>query len=251
MPSPMPPSTPAGADEPSQPAMAALPWVRMKIATSLDGRTALLNGDSRWITSPQARADGHAWRARADAVLTGIGTVLADDPRLDVRLAPVKRQPDLVVVDSRLRTPPDAQLFGLERGLHLYCGGGTDPAGCAALVARGARVVALPGSLGRVDLRAMLEDLPAQGIKVVHVEAGAVLNGALLQAGLVDELLLYMAPSLLGPGRAMADFGPLAALSQAHDFSFDSIERIGPDLRIIARLRPRPVDAKQPLTLPV
>ncbi|QHJ01347.1 riboflavin biosynthesis protein RibD [Xylophilus rhododendri] len=216
----------------------------MKVAGSLDGRTALPNGDSRWITSPQARADGHAWRGRADAVLTGIGTVLADDPRLDVRLAPTKRQPDLVVVDSGLRTPLDAQLFGLERGLHIYCGGGTDSGQAAAIKARGARLVALPGPLGRVDLRSMLLDLPRHGIKVLHVEAGAVLNGALLQAGLVDELLIYMAPCLLGEGLPLAQFGPLGALAQAHVLNFDSIERVGPDLRIVARLRPRGSDAE-------
>lgn len=210
----------------------------MKVAASLDGRTALKNGESRWITSPQARADGHAWRSRADAVLTGIGTVLADDPRLDVRLAPVTRQPALAVVDSRLRTPLDAQLFLPDRALHLYSAGGTDPDHAAALEARGARVVVFPGGMGRVDLDSVMQDLFEQGVKVLHVEAGALLNGALLRAGLVDELLLYMAPSLIGDGRAMAELGPLATLSQAQNMSFDSIERIGPDLRILARLQP-------------
>jgi len=211
----------------------------MKVAASLDGRTALTNGESRWITSPQARADGHAWRGRADAVLTGIGTVLADDPRLDVRLAPVSRQPDLVVLDSRLRTPADAQIFGLQRRLHIYSAGGADPAHAATLQAHGARLVSMPGEGGRVDLAGMLQDLAAQGVKVLHVEAGAELNGALLQAGLVDELLLYMAPCLLGEGRAMAAFGPLATLSQAYVLSYDSVERVGPDLRVVARVRPR------------
>jgi len=211
----------------------------MKVAASLDGRTALLNGDSRWITSPDARADGHAWRARADAILTGIGTVLADDPRLDVRLAPVQRQPALAVVDSRLRTPVDAQLFQPLRDVHLYCTGGEGCAPTEDLAARGARIVTLPGTTGHVDLRAMLADLHAQGVAVLHVEAGAALNGALLQAGLVDEVLLYLAPCLLGEGRPMAQFGPLVALSQMHSLAFDSIEKVGPDLRLIARLRPR------------
>ena len=242
----MPPSTPAGTDRPPAPSLPALPWVRMKIAASLDGQTALPNGDSRWITSPQARADGHAWRGRADAVLTGIGTVLADDPRLDVRLSPVSRQPDLVVLDSRLRTPADAQLFGLERRLHIYSAGADQPGHAAAratLVAHGARVVAMPDAHGRIDLRAMLQDLPLQGIKVLHVEAGAQLNGALLDAGLVDELLIYMAPCMLGLGRPMAAFGPLVALSQAQRLSFDSVDRIGPDLRLVARIRPRQTEA--------
>jgi len=218
----------------------------MKVAASLDGRTALPNGDSRWITSPQARADGHAWRGRADAVLTGIGTVLADDPRLDVRLAPVARQPALVVLDSRLRTPLDAQLFAPERRLHIYCGGGTDPGLAGGLTARGARVVPLGGAMGRVDLRAMLQDLHAEGVRTLHVEAGAELNGALLQAGLVDEVLLYLAPCLLGEGRPMAQFGPLAALSQMHVLAFDSVERVGPDLRILSRLRPGEAPAEAP-----
>ncbi|WPB59306.1 RibD family protein [Xylophilus sp. GOD-11R] len=240
MPNPTPPPTSAGTDEPGQPR--DLPWVRMKVAASLDGRTALPNGDSRWITSPQARADGHAWRSRADAVLTGIGTVLADDPRLDVRLAPVQRQPDLVVLDSRLRTPLDAQIFGPDRQLHIYCAGGVDPVQVAALTARGARVCALPGSRGQVDLRAMLFDLAQQGIKVLHVEAGSELNGALLQAGVVDELLLYLAPCLLGEGLPLARFGPLAALSQAYTLTFDTIHHLGSDLRIVARLQPREIE---------
>jgi len=210
----------------------------MKVAASLDGRTALKNGESRWITSPQARADGHTWRSRADAVLTGIGTVLADDPRLDVRLAPVTRQPALAVVDSRLRTPLDAQLFLPDRALHLYSASGTNPEQADALAARGARVVVFPGSMGRVDLADVMQDLFDQGVKVLHVEAGAELNGALLRAGLVDELLFYLAPSLLGEGRGMAELGPLASLSQAQTMNFDSIERVGPDLRILARLQP-------------
>ena len=210
----------------------------MKVAASLDGRTALNNGESRWITSPQARADGHTWRSRADAVLTGIGTVLADDPRLDVRLAPVTRQPALAVVDSRLRTPLDAQLFLPARALHLYSAGGSHPEQVAALASRGARVLVFPGAMGRVDLADVMQDLFEQGVKVLHVEAGAELNGALLRAGLVDELLLYLAPSLIGEGRGMAALGPLATLSQSQTMGFDSIERVGPDLRILARLQP-------------
>ncbi|MCZ2495475.1 hypothetical protein GN316_01780 [Xylophilus sp. Kf1] len=242
---PTPPSTSAGTAEDLADARPR-PWVRMKVAASLDGRTALPNGESRWITSPQARADGHAWRGRADAVLTGIGTVLADDPRLDVRLAPVARQPALAVVDSRLRTPLDAQLFQPDRALHLYAADGTDPAHATALVARGARLTVLPDGTGRVDLAGVMRDLFERGVKVLHVEAGAALNGALLRAGLVDELLLYLAPSLLGDGRGMADLGTLATLPQAQTLRFDSIERVGPDLRILARLAPSATALAEP-----
>jgi riboflavin-specific deaminase-like protein len=181
------------------------PWVRLKVAASLDGTTALHNGASQWITSPAARADGHAWRARACAVLTGIGTVLADNPRLDVRSVTTPRQPQAVVLDSHLQTNPDAHLFIASRAFTIYAAGHFDSdflARKAALEARGATVVQLPGTDGRVDLPALLRDLGARGINELHVEAGHRLNGALLQAGLVDELLLYLAPQLLGPGAA-------------------------------------------------
>lgn len=214
-----------------------LPWVRMKAATSLDGFTALPNGASQWITSPEARADGHAWRARACAVLTGIGTVLADDPRMDVRDAPAPRQPHLAIADSRLQTPAHARLFDVpDRKVFIYAGAHADTAGADALRARGAEIVFAPERDGHIDLHWVVQDLARQrSVNELHVEAGARLNGALLQAGLVDELLLYQAPTLLGAGLGLAQWGPLDELSQAMPLEFHAIERIGPDLRIVAR----------------
>ena len=214
------------------------PWVRMKIAASLDGNTALDNGASQWITSEAAQADGHAWRARADAILTGIGTVLEDDPQLDVRLVPTPRQPQLVIVDSRLETPLDAKLFQPARQLFIYFAV-PDAQREAALQARGATLVPMPGPGGKVDLAAMLVDLARREINELHVEAGHKLNGSLVREGLVDELLVYLAPKLLGQGRGMAGFGPLSDLAQAVPLQFLSTDMIGDDLRIVARIRGR------------
>jgi diaminohydroxyphosphoribosylaminopyrimidine deaminase / 5-amino-6-(5-phosphoribosylamino)uracil reductase len=214
------------------------PWLRMKVAASLDGKTALENGASQWITSEAARADGHAWRARAGAVLTGIGTLLEDDPRLDVRLAPAPRQPDAVVVDSRLETPPGANIFQSGRRLFIY-GAARDPQREAALAARGASIVFLPGAGGKVDLAAMLRDLAQRGANELHVEAGHKLNGSLIREGLVDELLVYLAPKMIGQGRDMANFGPLTELAQALPLEFVSSQAVGPDLRIVARVAGR------------
>jgi diaminohydroxyphosphoribosylaminopyrimidine deaminase/5-amino-6-(5-phosphoribosylamino)uracil reductase len=213
------------------------PWVRMKIAASLDGRTALPDGASRWITGEAARADGHAWRRRAGAVLTGIGTVLADDPSLDVRLVATARQPMRCVVDARLDTPPGARLFDVPSPVLLYTASGDD-ARRAALAARGAEIVASPPTAdGRLELAAVIADLAARQVNELHVEAGARLNGALLAAGEVDELLLYLAPTLLGAGRDMAMLGPLASIADGLAFEFVSAEAVGPDLRILARRR--------------
>lgn len=212
------------------------PWVRMKVAASLDGQTALENGQSQWITSEAARADGHAWRARAGAVLTGIGTVLEDNPRLDVRLATVARQPLLVVVDSRLQTPPDAALFQPGRAVLVYAAEAR-PDAQAALEARGATVVHLPGDGGKVDLAAMLADLGRREINELHVEAGFKLNGSLVRAGLVDEFLLYLAPKLLGAGRGIAHLGPLGSLEEALALDIEQVDMIGPDLRVRAAVR--------------
>lgn len=211
------------------------PWVRMKLAASLDGKTALDNGISQWITSPEARTDGHAWRARACAVLTGIGTVLADNPKLDVRLVDTPRQPTLVVIDSRLETPLDAALFIAGRRLIIYAAV-PHPAKQAALEARGATVVLLPGSNNKVDLAAMLRDLAKREINEIHVEAGEKLNGSLIREGLVDEFVVYLAPKLIGQGRGMAHFGPLQDLAQAVPLEFKSTALLGPDLRVVARV---------------
>jgi diaminohydroxyphosphoribosylaminopyrimidine deaminase/5-amino-6-(5-phosphoribosylamino)uracil reductase len=213
-----------------------LPFVRMKIAASLDGQTALLNGVSQWITREPARQDGHAWRARACAVLTGIGTVLEDNPQLDVRLVETPRQPTLVVVDSRLETPPQAALFRPERPVWLYHAAGTAAAG-AALSAAGAHITALPNPHGKVDLQALMQDLARREINEVHVEAGHKLNASLLKAGLVDELLVYMAPLLIGQGRGMTALGPLETLDDALHLTWQDVTPIGPDLRLRARLR--------------
>ncbi len=212
-----------------------LPWVRLKIAASLDGRTALDNGSSQWITAQAARADGHAWRARGGAILTGIGTVIADNPRLDVRLAWVARQPPIVIVDSRLQLPLDASVFIEGRPVLVYAGS-SESGPRRALETQGATVVVLPDSRGKVDLAAMLRDLATRGVNELHVEAGHKLNGSLVRAGLVDEFLVYLAPKLLGDGEPMADIGPLTDLSQALQLSFRDATVVGSDLRILARV---------------
>ena len=211
------------------------PWVRLKIAASLDGTTALDNGQSQWITSELARTDGHAWRARACAILTGIGTVLEDDPRLDVRLVDTPRQPVVVVVDSRLELPPQARLLQAGRPVWVYTAV-HDALKRSALEAHGATVIPLPGAGGKVDLAAMLRDLGQREINELHVEAGHKLNGSLVREGLVDEFLVYLAPLLLGPGRGLAALGPLQALANGIALSFASVEAFGPDLRIVARI---------------
>ena len=212
------------------------PWVRMKIAASLDGRTALPNGASQWITGPDARADGHAYRRRAGAVLTGIGTVLADDPSLDVRLVDTALQPLRCVVDARLDTPPRARLFESPAPVLLFTAS-TDPARRAALQARGAEIVDVPAPAGRIDLDAVLDALAARALNELHIEAGARLNGALLRTGRVDELLLYLAPTLLGPGRDMATLGELQSPGDGIAFDFHDATKVGTDLRILARRR--------------
>ena len=215
------------------------PFVRLKMAASLDGRTALLNGRSQWITGSLARSDGHAWRRRAGAVLTGIGTVRDDDPRLDVRLVPTVLQPLRVIVDSRLETPPAARLLG-PPGQVLICHALAPqqlPERAAALQAAGAELLSLPGPGGKVDLAALIEELGRRGINELHVEAGHKLNGSLLQAGLVDELLVYLAPMLLGQGRDMAAFGPLTHLDQALRWQWRDCQSVGEDLRLRARPR--------------
>ena len=215
------------------------PWVRMKAATSADGVTALHNGQSQWITGPQARADGHAWRARACAVLTGIGTILEDNPRLNVREVETPRQPKVVVVDSKLEMPLDAHVLKATSDCIIYTSS-AKPSKTKELQALGATVIALPNAQGKVDLAAMLRDLGARGTNELHVEAGFKLHGSFLREGLVDELLLYMAPKLLGTGgMGMANFGPLDALAQAIPLQWHDVQRIGDDLRMVARVAGR------------
>lgn len=220
------------------------PWVRMKMAASLDGTTALANGTSQWITSEAARTDGHAWRRRAGALLTGIGTVQEDDPRLDVRLVPTARQPLRVVVDAGLQLSPSARILAPPGQVLVYTA--ADPVASsatrAALTAAGATVVdcapsATAQAQGRlkVDLVALLADLGRREVNELHLEAGHKLNGSFLREGLVDELLLYLAPRLLGPGAGLAALGPFESLSQGLDFAFVECTRVGPDLRLRAR----------------
>ena len=215
------------------------PWVRMKIAASLDGRTALANGQSQWITGAEARKDGHAWRARACAVLTGIGTVAADNPRLNVREVESTRQPLRVIIDSRLETLPTARI--LEGGNVLLFCAEDRPEQRAALEGRGADIVVLANPKGKVDLPAVLSALAARGINELHVEAGVKLNGSLIREGCVDELLLYLAPSLLGDSaQGMAALAAMGSLDERVAFTFRSVERVGTDLRILARLQKVP-----------
>jgi len=209
-----------------------VPWVRSKIAATLDGRTALSNGDSRWITSAAARADGHAWRARACAIVTGVGTVLRDDPALTVRDVATPRQPLRVVVDRNADTPADARVLTGGDVVVVTAGARNESW-------RGVETLRIPDPDGRVDLAALMRELARRGINEVHVEAGAKLNGALLRAGLVDEMVVYIAPSVFGdPARGMFEgVEALESLDDRVDLEWTSIERIGSDVRIVARVR--------------
>ncbi|MCQ3925011.1 MAG: bifunctional diaminohydroxyphosphoribosylaminopyrimidine deaminase/5-amino-6-(5-phosphoribosylamino)uracil reductase RibD [Rhodocyclaceae bacterium] len=212
------------------------PWLRLKLAASLDGKTALNNGRSQWITGPEARRDGHFFRARACAILTGAGTVRDDDPRLTVRDVATSRQPLRVVVDSRYETPPTARI--LEGGNTLVAAASEDAAKSAALRAAGAEVAVLPDPHGKVDLPRLLAVLAERGVNELHVEAGHKLNGSLLREGLVDELLLYFAPTLLGSGREMFPLPELTDLAGRRDLKLVDLRRIGGDIRILARPLP-------------
>lgn len=212
----------------------ALPWVRMKLAASLDGKTALHNGQSQWITGALARDDGHAWRARACAILTGIGTVKADDPQLTVRAVATTRQPQRIVIDSRLEISPQAKI--LAGGGAWIVAAVSDPEKEAVLRDLGAHILFLPNPQGKVDLPQLMQELGRRQINELHVEAGAKLNGSLLRAGCVDELLLYLAPSLLGDAQGMFDAPALDDLAQRQQLKFHEVKQIGEDLRILARL---------------
>ncbi len=212
------------------------PWLRSKIAMSLDGRTALANGVSKWITGEAARLDVQHWRARSCAVLTGIGTVLADDAQLNVRDIETERQPLRVVLDSNLRMPLTARMLQ-ERNVLIYAAL-HDPDKIAALEQAGATVSVLPDGNGQVDLPAMMCDLAQRGCNEVLLEAGSTLNGALLRAGSVDELLLYVAPQLLGDGaRGMAQLGELTGLDQRIDLKWQDVRQVGSDLRITVKMK--------------
>ena len=210
------------------------PWVRLKCAASVDGKTALLNGRSQWITGAAARRDGHAWRARSCAILTGIGTVRDDDPRLTVRDVATTRQPLRVVVDSRLETPLEAKI--LAGGNVLVACAIDDAARAAKLRQRGAEVVALPNADGKVELPELMRELGRHGVNEVLAEAGFKLNGSLLRDGCVDELLIYLAPSLIGDAaRGMFDLPQLVSLDDKRSLSWREVRQVGDDLRIVAR----------------
>lgn len=209
------------------------PWIRMKAAASLDGKTALHNGVSQWITSQEARNDGHWWRARACAILTGIGTVQEDDPQLTVRAIDTPRQPRRIVVDSRLQIDPDARV--LEGGGTWIATAVSNPEKEAKLVGKGAEIIRLPNANGKVDLPGLMQELGRRQINELHVEAGSKLNGSLIREACVDELLLYVAPSLLGDAQEMFDLPALQSLDGKKELSFHEVKQIGPDLRILAR----------------
>jgi diaminohydroxyphosphoribosylaminopyrimidine deaminase / 5-amino-6-(5-phosphoribosylamino)uracil reductase len=208
------------------------PWVRMKVAASLDGRTALSNGSSQWITCETARHDSHLWRKRASAILTGIGTVLHDDPRMDVRYVQTEVQPLRIVADTHLRTPEQARIrrppgrFLIATG-HSPFGPQVDP--------YGDEVLTLPKVGSHLDLDALLEELAIREVNELHVEAGPTLNGAMLATGKVDELLVYVAPKLLGDGLGIAALPPLSSLDSSRRFVFHDVQMLGDDLRL--RLR--------------
>ena len=211
------------------------PWVRCKLAATLDGRTATAAGESRWITGEAARADVHRLRARAGAVLTGIGTLLADDPRLDARVdgPGCLAHPMRVIVDSRLRTPPAARVFSAPGRVLVATSGDMRPP--AALVDAGAEILALADDAGRVDLDALMTELAERGVNEVHTECGPVLSGALLQAGLVDEVVVYLAPALLGDAaRGMFTLPVVAAMRDRIELQVTGVDRVGADIRIDA-----------------
>ena len=215
-----------------------LPFVRLKIASTLDGVTALSNGKSQWITGLEARADGHAWRARACAVLTGIGTVLSDNPRLNFRGLHTPRQPKAVIIDAKLETPEISALFNeTSREVLIYCAT-SDTAKRDCLERKGAKVIQIPDKMepGHVDLKAMLLDLAKRQINEVHIESGAGLNGNFIKEGLVDEFLIYQAPKIIGPGRGWTQWQALENLEDGTHLSFVESKFLGKDL--FTRLRP-------------
>ena len=211
------------------------PWLRLKAAASLDGKTALNNGVSQWITGPEARRDGHAWRARACAILTGIGTVRDDDPQLSVRDVETTRQPLRVVVDSQLDIPLTARI--LQGGGTLVVGAVENAEKIALLRSTGNFVEILPNPAGKVDLKALLELLARRGINEVHAEAGCKLNGSLIREGLVDELLLYLAPCLIGhQANGLFNLPELSTLEGKRPLQIRDLRQVGADIRVLARL---------------
>jgi diaminohydroxyphosphoribosylaminopyrimidine deaminase/5-amino-6-(5-phosphoribosylamino)uracil reductase len=209
------------------------PWVRLKIAASLDGKTALHNGNSQWITSQQARDDGHHWRARACAILTGISTILRDNPHLSVRSISTPRQPKKIVLDSQLRIPLTAHVW--EHSPPFIITAVTNTQRYTPFTQLGAEIVALPNEHQQIDLPATMAALGQQGINELHIEAGATLNAALLKSNCVDELLIYLAPNLIGPGKEMFSLPALSDLALKYHLYFHDVCTIGEEIRILAR----------------
>ena len=226
-----------------------LPWVRLKAAATLDGRTALPDGASQWITSEAARDDGHRWRARACAILTGIGTVRDDDPRMTVRAIDTPRQPVRVLVDSRLEVDLQAKILKGGGVLVVHAQARPDPGKVRELVERGCELLSLANSDGKVDLPALMHELARRGFNEIHAEAGHKLNGSLMREGCVDELLLYLAPSLLGNAPGLFDLAPPATLDARTRLRFTDVERVGDDLRVRARVE-REAASASPASVP-
>jgi diaminohydroxyphosphoribosylaminopyrimidine deaminase / 5-amino-6-(5-phosphoribosylamino)uracil reductase len=219
------------------------PFVRLKIAASLDGRIALADGSSKWITGDAARADVQRWRARASAIVTGVGTVLADDPQMNVRLGAPHQPPLRVVLDFDLRTPLGARVLHGAPPLRIYCAGHADAARAALLSAAGADIVRVDGwtrqgeNAARMDLAGLLADLACAGVNEVHVEAGARLSGAFVDAGLVDELLIYQHACLLGAAaRPLLDLPSPAQMAERQEWQLMETRSFGADWCL--RLRP-------------
>ena len=222
-----------------------LPWVRLKVAASLDGKTALPNGQSQWITGAAARDDGHHWRAQACAILTGVGTVKEDDPSLTVRAVNTLRQPKRIIIDSKLDIPLTAAVLkqfvsgppsSKDGGAMVVCGAITTDAQLvkqAQLQAQGVEVISMPNSMGKVDLPALMRYLATEcEMNEIHVEAGHKLNGSLLREGCVDELLVYLAPTLLGSGLSIANLPELTSLTERTDWKRIDHTAFDPDLRL-------------------